>query len=312
MGCLKARAAALAAPAARAYARLAARYAVADEVVEAWTRRLLVANTALGCVSAAVRLLLGGAGCVTYNVVLAIALTACAVDLGLAAVYLGFRRRWCCVSLHEDGVIAFIFTIIPGMSLAVGAWCCGEHRTLTASLLSAKVLAQACYLGAFARVQVLRRRRDLALAQQERWDEATKTLITDGDVEAGERCCVCQDEFEKCDDCVALPCAHVLHGACASQWWITNLSCPLCKGPVYHPDDEPPAAKAPASPAAVAPDDNPPAAPDVRRWAARLLLPKIRTSPTSCSPRASRDDAPGAPSPAVRKSNLQTDFNLTG
>jgi len=187
MGCLKARAAALAAPAARAYARLAARYAVADEVVEAWTRRLLVANTALGCASAAVRLLLGGAGCVTYNVVLAIALTACAVDLGLAAVYLGFRRRWCCVSLHEDGVIAFIFTIIPGMSLAVGAWCCGEHRTLTATLLSAKVFAQACYLGAFARVQVLRRRRDLALAQQERWDEvrrivlATKTSITGQD-----------------------------------------------------------------------------------------------------------------------------------
>jgi len=91
----------------------------------------------------------------------------------------------------------------------------------------------------------------------------------------------------------------VLHGACASQWWITNLSCPLCKGPVYHPDDEPPAVKAPASPAAVAPDDAPPAAPDVRRWAARLLLPKIRTSPTSCSPRASRDDAPGALSPGA-------------
>lgn len=42
------------------------------------------------------------------------------------------------------------------------------------------------------------------------------------------RCCVCQCEYEQCDEVMPLPCGHAYHGLCIMQWFERNKTCPCC------------------------------------------------------------------------------------
>lgn len=43
-----------------------------------------------------------------------------------------------------------------------------------------------------------------------------------------EQCTVCQELFEKKDSVMVLPCSHVYHSECISQWLQSSKLCPIC------------------------------------------------------------------------------------
>ena len=44
----------------------------------------------------------------------------------------------------------------------------------------------------------------------------------------GDKCSICQMEFEEDDELRVLPCGHAEHKECLEQWLAVNKSCPLC------------------------------------------------------------------------------------
>lgn len=44
----------------------------------------------------------------------------------------------------------------------------------------------------------------------------------------GKECPICYDMIYQNDMC-ALPCAHIFHGSCVTQWLRQNPSCPVCR-----------------------------------------------------------------------------------
>ena len=42
-------------------------------------------------------------------------------------------------------------------------------------------------------------------------------------------CCICQSEIELGKETVLLPCGHMYHWDCCSQWLNTNNTCPICR-----------------------------------------------------------------------------------
>uniref|UniRef100_A0A7S4CRU0 RING-type domain-containing protein n=1 Tax=Eutreptiella gymnastica TaxID=73025 RepID=A0A7S4CRU0_9EUGL len=73
---------------------------------------------------------------------------------------------------------------------------------------------------------------------------------TDRDNADTKACAVCQEEFGLGDLATTLPCAHLFHGRCIEPWLARNGTCPLCRMDVRGPQEDPPAARAQAAPAA--------------------------------------------------------------
>lgn len=44
----------------------------------------------------------------------------------------------------------------------------------------------------------------------------------------GERCVICQMEYKRGERQVTLPCKHIYHACCATQWLGINKACPIC------------------------------------------------------------------------------------
>ncbi len=42
-------------------------------------------------------------------------------------------------------------------------------------------------------------------------------------------CPICQEEYERGDSVLKLPCAHAMHQSCLKSWLTKNNSCPLCR-----------------------------------------------------------------------------------
>jgi hypothetical protein len=42
-------------------------------------------------------------------------------------------------------------------------------------------------------------------------------------------CAICLTSVEATETCLQLPCAHVFHGGCATQWLHAHTSCPFCR-----------------------------------------------------------------------------------
>ncbi|XP_063793391.1 RING finger protein 11-like [Pseudophryne corroboree] len=47
--------------------------------------------------------------------------------------------------------------------------------------------------------------------------------------EATQSCVICLMEYEEGERVIVLPCSHRYHPSCISQWFETNLSCPVCR-----------------------------------------------------------------------------------
>lgn len=60
---------------------------------------------------------------------------------------------------------------------------------------------------------------------------AAKLKINFTELQAGNECPICFEEFKNSDDIVCLPCNrnHVFHESCIGEWVKRNSSCPLCK-----------------------------------------------------------------------------------
>uniref|UniRef100_A0A2P2KCF9 Uncharacterized protein MANES_14G001800 n=1 Tax=Rhizophora mucronata TaxID=61149 RepID=A0A2P2KCF9_RHIMU len=48
-----------------------------------------------------------------------------------------------------------------------------------------------------------------------------------------ERCVICQMEYKRGDPRITLPCKHVYHVACGTQWLSINKACPICYKEVF-------------------------------------------------------------------------------
>ena len=47
-------------------------------------------------------------------------------------------------------------------------------------------------------------------------------------------CCICLDDYSVGDKCVELPvCHHVFHDECASLWYSSHHTCPVCRRSIY-------------------------------------------------------------------------------
>ncbi|RZC91473.1 hypothetical protein C5167_027539 [Papaver somniferum] len=47
--------------------------------------------------------------------------------------------------------------------------------------------------------------------------------------EKKKECAICLVEFRDKDKLTLLPCKHVYHSHCVGTWFITNITCPLCR-----------------------------------------------------------------------------------
>jgi len=45
----------------------------------------------------------------------------------------------------------------------------------------------------------------------------------------GERCIVCLEDYEDGEIVLQLPCSHIFHGHCATEWFKRSKICPLCR-----------------------------------------------------------------------------------
>ncbi|KAL8122165.1 E3 ubiquitin-protein ligase BIG BROTHER-like [Apium graveolens] len=48
-----------------------------------------------------------------------------------------------------------------------------------------------------------------------------------------ERCVICQMEYKRGDQQIILPCKHIYHAGCGSQWLSINKACPICYKDVF-------------------------------------------------------------------------------
>ena len=46
------------------------------------------------------------------------------------------------------------------------------------------------------------------------------------------KCCICMELFEKNDQIINLPCAHMFHNNCIRTWCKENSTCPICKNEI--------------------------------------------------------------------------------
>jgi len=44
-----------------------------------------------------------------------------------------------------------------------------------------------------------------------------------------ERCTICLDVYKDNETVMRLPCSHLFHGHCVTEWFKTSKSCPLCR-----------------------------------------------------------------------------------
>ncbi|GAB5362488.1 hypothetical protein AAMO2058_000801200 [Amorphochlora amoebiformis] len=73
--------------------------------------------------------------------------------------------------------------------------------------------------------------------KKEQWKEiADKTVnslptehFNEDGKRKGEKCLVCQCEYEKGEVLKILPCGHAFHNGCISHWLLDHPQCPLCK-----------------------------------------------------------------------------------
>jgi hypothetical protein len=42
-------------------------------------------------------------------------------------------------------------------------------------------------------------------------------------------CVICLEEFKNGDDVITLPCLHIYHKTCITDWLLENNTCPICK-----------------------------------------------------------------------------------
>ncbi|KAG9160919.1 hypothetical protein Leryth_008735 [Lithospermum erythrorhizon] len=54
-------------------------------------------------------------------------------------------------------------------------------------------------------------------------------MNTEGDAEAAEPCCICQEKYKDGEDLGTLQCGHDFHSECIKQWLKQKNSCPICK-----------------------------------------------------------------------------------
>eukprot|EP00854_Cymbomonas_tetramitiformis_P023664 gene23664-28676_t len=52
------------------------------------------------------------------------------------------------------------------------------------------------------------------------------------EVEPGEHCSICHEDWEAGEGLRRLPCAHVFHAGCIARWLLQNLTCPACRASV--------------------------------------------------------------------------------
>ena len=61
---------------------------------------------------------------------------------------------------------------------------------------------------------------------------ATFTFPTTNAPPPDKECCICLDAADAADAArqwIRLPCAHIFHGACITQWLLTHDTCPVCR-----------------------------------------------------------------------------------
>jgi len=81
-------------------------------------------------------------------------------------------------------------------------------------------------------------------------------------------CAVCLEDMRVGDSCRALPCCHIFHNACVSQWIRNSKVCPTCRAP----------ASAPQHPHAAMPGAEPGAEPEPEH-AGRAIM-RMQREPT--------------------------------
>ncbi|XP_063813440.1 E3 ubiquitin-protein ligase RNF12-A-like [Pseudophryne corroboree] len=54
-------------------------------------------------------------------------------------------------------------------------------------------------------------------------------ITTIAEDEAAQSCAICLMEYEEGEPVIVLSCSHRYHPSCISQWFATNLSCPVCR-----------------------------------------------------------------------------------
>jgi len=64
--------------------------------------------------------------------------------------------------------------------------------------------------------------------------EASKEMEDD----PSQECVVCRDRFSSGQACTAMPCEHIYHDECLSQWLGVHNSCPMCRMELPTDDDE--------------------------------------------------------------------------
>ena len=50
---------------------------------------------------------------------------------------------------------------------------------------------------------------------------------------SGESCVICVESFTDGEETMKLPCDHVFHAVCVSQWLVGSMLCPSCRTPCY-------------------------------------------------------------------------------
>ncbi len=47
-------------------------------------------------------------------------------------------------------------------------------------------------------------------------------------------CCICINDIQLKENCIILPCNHILHWKCALEWLKNNNICPICRSELFH------------------------------------------------------------------------------
>jgi hypothetical protein len=47
-------------------------------------------------------------------------------------------------------------------------------------------------------------------------------------------CCICINDIQLKENCIILPCKHILHWKCALEWLKNNNICPICRSELFH------------------------------------------------------------------------------
>jgi len=82
--------------------------------------------------------------------------------------------------------------------------------------------------------------------KQENWEKKSEEAVANLPVISftgqnefkGEKCLVCQCEYEEGEMLKRLPCGHCFHSGCITDWLIKNPLCPLCKRPILEMEEE--------------------------------------------------------------------------